>query len=54
MSEFTPREPDYKGDGAAMWLGETKEGKRMVTVKILNSITVKLYKYEPKPKEASL
>lgn len=53
MSEgFKPREPDYKGlIDVAAWISETKEGKTMITLKIGNAITAKLYKNEPKPKE---
>tara|TARA_R100001594_G_scaffold147038_1_gene199431 strand:+ start:1567 stop:1722 length:156 start_codon:yes stop_codon:yes gene_type:complete len=42
------REPDYKGDGVAIWINQDKNGKNYLSVKILNSIRVNAFKNEPK------
>ncbi len=51
IKKFEPKQADYKGDGCAGWLGTDKNGKTYITIKILNSITIKLFKNEPKPIE---
>jgi uncharacterized protein (DUF736 family) len=49
MTETTTgKAPDYKGDGAAAWINTDKNGKKYLSVKILNNINVNLFKYEPK------
>lgn len=48
---FIARQPDYSGDGVAVWVGETKDKKPTLTIKILNSISVKAFKNEPKEEE---
>lgn len=50
---FKARQPDYKGDGVAVWVGETKDKEPMLTIKVLNSISVKAFKNEPKEEENS-
>lgn len=45
----TGRQPDFKGDGVAVWVNE-KEGKKSLAIKILNGFTIYAYKNEPKPK----
>jgi len=47
--EFVPKQPDYKGDGVAVWIGQDKNGKTLLNIKLLNSINVKAFKNEPKP-----
>lgn len=42
--------PDYKGDGVAVWINETKEGKKYLSIKILNNKSVPAWKYEQKDK----
>ena len=49
---FEARQPDFRGDGVAVWIGETKEGKKMLTIKVLNSINLKAFKNEPKQQES--
>lgn len=43
---FVGRKPDFTGNGAAAWMGEDKNGKPMITVKLLDSITVRVFKNE--------
>lgn len=50
-NDFKPEAPKYKGDGVAVWVGTDKNGKPVLTIKILNSITLKAFKNEPKPEE---
>lgn len=45
------KQPDYKGDGVAVWLNKDKNGKTYLTVKILNTLLVNAWKNEPKVKE---
>ena len=40
--------PDYKGDGVAVWINKDKNGKQYLGIKLLNSISVNAFKYEPK------
>jgi len=42
------REPDYKGDGVAVWINQDKNGNNYLSVKILNSIRVNAFRNEPK------
>lgn len=49
--DWKPKSPDYKGDGVSIWKGTTKDGKTYLKVKIMGSISVACFKYEPKPKE---
>jgi hypothetical protein len=47
MTEFVKRAPDYTGDGVAVWIDE-KDGKPILSIKILNSIILKAFKNKPK------
>ena len=42
------REPDYKGDGVAVWINKDKNGKNYFAIVLLNSIRVNAFKNEPK------
>ena len=48
MEEFKERQPDFKGDGVAVWIAEDKNGKPYLSIKLLNSILVRAFKNEPK------
>jgi hypothetical protein len=48
MTEFEKRAPDFKGDGVAVWVNE-KDGKKYLSIKILNNFTIVAFKNEPKP-----
>jgi|TARA_Y100000310_G_scaffold215760_1_gene216730 hypothetical protein len=45
------KKPDYKGDGVAVWINQTKENKPYLNIKLLDSIIVKAFKNEPKEEE---
>lgn len=42
------RAPDYKGKGIDIWINKDKNGNPYLSVKILESISVNCFKYEPK------
>ena len=52
VSAYTNRDiaraPDFKGNGCDVWVGVDKNGNKFLNVKILNGLTVKCWKYEPK------
>ena len=48
---MTGRQPDYRGDGAAAWINETKAGEKYISLKILNVISINLFKVKEKPKK---
>jgi len=48
--EFKPEPPKYKGDGVAVWVSNDKDGIPFLTIKVLNSITLKAFKNETKIK----
>ena len=50
MEDKKGDKPDYKGDGVAVWINETKEGKPYLSIKLLNSINVVAFKNEPREK----
>ena len=45
-----PRPPDYRGEGIAIWINLDKNGQKYLSIKILNSINIKAFRNEPKPK----
>lgn len=47
----TGQRPDYRNDGVAVWVNETKEGEKYLSIQILgkNGIKVNAFKNEPKP-----
>ena len=45
---FVKRAPDYKGDGVAVWVKQTREGKPYLSIKLLGSVNVAAFKNEPK------
>lgn len=51
MDKFEPREPDYKGDGVAVWVAQDKNGKTILKIKLLGAFTITAFKNEPKPME---
>lgn len=46
LNKFQTRKPDFKGNGIAVWLGRTKEGKEYLYIKLLNSIVIPAWKNE--------
>jgi hypothetical protein len=46
------KQPDYKGDGVAVWINEDKNGKKYLGIKVLGSISVNAFKNEPQEKKA--
>lgn len=43
--------PDYKGDGVAVWVGDTKTGEKYLYIKILGSIVLRAFKVKEIKKE---
>lgn len=48
-AKFTPRSPDYSGDGLAIWKAVDKNGKTYLKVTVLNGKPINCFKVEPKP-----
>ena len=49
------KRPDYKGDGIAVWVNKTKEGKTFLNVSLLGgAIRLPAWKNEPRKEEAAL
>lgn len=48
--EFTPRAPDFAGDGVAIWKAEDKNGKVFLRVVVLGGKPINCFKVEPKEK----
>lgn len=48
------KQPNYRGDGVAVWINKDKNGKDYLSIKLLGSIIVKAFKNDPKPKEESV
>ena len=44
------KKPDFAASGVAVWVNRTQEGKQYLTIKILDSIVVRAFKNEPRPK----
>jgi hypothetical protein len=42
--------PDYRGDGVAVWVSKTKEGKPYLSIKLLGSISTVAWLNEDLPK----
>ena len=40
--EFVPREPDFKGNGASVWVYTDKDGKAMLTINNMNKCILTL------------
>jgi len=52
MTEFTPKSPDYSGEGVAIWKAEDKTGKTFLKVKKPEwAKAINCFKVEPKPKK---
>ena len=47
---FEARQPDYRGDGCAVWVNVDKNSQKYLTIKLLGSININCFKNEPKPK----
>jgi len=45
------RQPDFKGDGVAVWVNDSQHGK-FLSIKIVGHEYVKAFKNEPKPTPA--
>lgn len=51
MSEekkFTPKAPDYSGDGIAIWKATDKNSKTFLKVAVLGGKAINCFKVEPK------
>ena len=48
---FTPTQPNYSGDGIAIWNAVDKNGKSFLKVQVLGGKTINCFKVEPKAKE---
>ena len=44
-----PRQPDFKGDGIAVWINRDKNNNQYLSVKLLGSINLAAFKNKPKP-----
>ena len=54
-NEKQGRAPDYKGDGVAVWVNQTKDGKQYLSIAVLNSIRLAAFKNQPEqPKEVKM
>jgi len=51
MQENPPKTPQFKGDGVAVWVNLDKNGKKYLSIKVLDSINLRAFAYEPKPKD---
>ena len=49
---FTPKAPDYSGDGVAIWKATDKNGKTFLKVCVLGGKAINCFKVEPKEKVA--
>ena len=49
--DFTPRAPDYTGDGIAIWKSVDKNSKTFLKVSVLGGKAIACFKNEPKKKE---
>jgi len=49
--EFTPRRPDYSGNGIAVWKGTDKNKQTFLKVSVLNMKAINCFKVEEKPVE---
>ena len=47
---FKPKEPDYSGDGIAIWNAFDKNGKQFYKVQVLKGKTINCFQVEPKEK----
>jgi len=45
---FTPTQPDYHGDGIAIWKAVDKNGKPFLKVTVLGGKAINCFKNEPK------
>lgn len=43
------RQPDFKGEGVAVWINEDKNGKNYLSIKVINTIKLNAFKNESKP-----
>lgn len=53
MSEeekFTPKAPDYHGDGIAIWKATDKNGETFLRVTVLGGKAINCFKVKEKPK----
>lgn len=48
-AKFTPKAPEYRGDGVAIWKAEDKNGKTYLKVAVLGGKAINCFKNEPKP-----
>lgn len=49
--KFTPRAPDFRGDGIAIWKDTDKNGDTFLKVSVLGGKAINCFKFEPKPKK---
>ena len=50
MEQEQTRQPDYKGDGVAVWKKNDKNGKLYLSIKVLGCY-LNAFKNEPKPEK---
>ena len=43
------RQPDFVGNGLAVWVNLNKNGEKYLSIILLNSINLKAFKNKPKP-----
>ena len=48
MDNFTPKAPDYSGDGVAVWKAVDQNGKEYLKVSVLRGKAINCFKVEPK------
>jgi sugar lactone lactonase YvrE len=47
---FTPRAPDYSGNGVAIWKAEDQNGNVYLKVSVLGGKAINCFKVEERPK----
>lgn len=48
--KFTPRHPDYAGNGISIWKDTDKNGQPFLKVSVLGGKAINCFKVEDKPK----
>lgn len=52
--KFTPRAPDYSGNGIAIWKDTDKNGETFLKVTVLGGKPINCFKVVAKPKESEV
>ena len=45
------RSPDFKGDGVAVWVNKTAEGKKYLNIKLVGHMTISAFYVDDYPKK---